>query len=346
MIAFGHDLMKSLLNFLLLCAMAALIGYGFEWLHLSHGLLLGALLVSVLVGWLWRKSDIPKWVLPVIQVVLGVSTGLLFQSGISEFSTLHLMSFAWMWTSLLVYMGVAFVWLRRVARWSRTDALLAVYPGALAAVLDLFHLTRASNHVVLVHVLRLFVLTLLVTILIPAAPLMPAANAELSGMQHGVPVGLLLMGIVGVGLLLRRLHVPAPYLLTAMVLTAWAMHAGYVPSFAVPSAISDGTTVLLGVLIGSILADLRWADVLHHGRSSMVVLTIAIAVTALFAAGAAWVLHLDFRALMVSYIPGAIETVATVTLAAGMNVMFILSHHLLRLMVLHIAPVFVRDKGD
>ena len=168
--------------------------------------------------------------------------GLLFQSGISEFSTLHLMSFAWMWASLLVYMGVAFVWLRRVARWSRTDALLAVYPGALAAVLDLFHLTRASNHVVLVHVLRLFVLTLLVTILIPAAPLIPAANAELSGVQHGLPVGLLLVAIVGVGLLLRRLHVPAPYLLTAMVLTAWAMHAGYVPSFAVPSAISDGTT--------------------------------------------------------------------------------------------------------
>lgn len=337
--------MKSLLHFLLLCAMATLVGYGFEWLHLSHGLLLGALLVSVLVSWLWRKPDVPKWVLPVIQVVLGTSTGLLFQSGTGEFSTSHLISFVFMWSSLLVYMGVAFVWLRRVARWSRTDALLAVYPGALAAVLDLFHLTRASNHVVLVHVLRLFVLTLLVTVLIPAAPLMSAVDAELSSMQYGVPVGLLLMAIVGVGLLLRRLHVPAPYLLTSMVLTAWAAHAGYVPVFAVPRAISEVTTVLLGVLIGSILADLRWADVLRHGRSSVMVLFIAIAVTALFAAGAAWLLHEDFRALMVSYIPGAIETVATVTLAAGMNVMFILSHHLLRLMVLHIAPVFVRDKG-
>ena len=338
--------MKSLLPFLLLCIMAALLGYGFEWLSVSHGLLLGALLSSVLVGWLWRKPDTPKWVLPVIQVVLGVSTGLLFQSGISEFSALHGMSFAFMGASLLVYMGVAFVWLRRVAGWSRTDALLAVYPGALAAVLDLFHLTRASNHVVLVHVLRLFVLTILVTILIPAAPLMPKANVELSRVPQSIPVGLLLMAIIGVGLLLRRLHVPAPYLLTAMVLTAWAMHAGYVPPFVVPRVISEATTVLLGVLIGSILADLRWADVLRHGRSSVMVLLIAIIVTALFAAGAAWTLHLDFRTLMVSYIPGAIETVATVTLAAGMNVMFILSHHLLRLMVLHIAPVLVRDKGD
>ena len=42
--------MKSLLYFLLLCAMAALVGYGFEWLHLSHGLLLGTLLISVLIG--------------------------------------------------------------------------------------------------------------------------------------------------------------------------------------------------------------------------------------------------------------------------------------------------------
>lgn len=74
---------------------------------------------------------------------------------------------------------------------------------------------------------------------------------------HGVPVGLLLVAIVGVGLLLRRLHVPAPYLLTAMALTGWAVHAGYVPPFAVPRVISDGATVLLGVLIGSILADLK-----------------------------------------------------------------------------------------
>ena len=46
-------------------------------------------------------------------------------------------------------------------------------------------------------------------------------------------------------------------------------------------------TLLISVLIGSILADLRWADVLRHGRSSVMVLFIAIVVTALFAAGAA-----------------------------------------------------------
>ena len=78
--------------------------------------------------------------------------------------------------------------------------------------------------------------------------------------------------------------------MTAMVLTAWATHAGYVPPFAVPRGMADATTVLLGVLIGSILADLRWVDVLHHGRTGAMVLLIAIAVTALFAAVAAWVL--------------------------------------------------------
>jgi hypothetical protein len=339
--------MKNLADFALLCAVAAVTGYGFEWLHLPHGLLLGALLGSVLVGWGWRtrrRPTTPPWVLPLIQVVLGVSTGLLFQSGAGEFSASHLISFAFMWASLLVYMGVAFVWLRRMAGWSRTDALLAVYPGALAAVLDVFHVTRASNHVVLVHLLRLFVLTLLVTVLIPAAPMIAGQAAGLPVMQNGLSIGLLLLIIVGVGLLLRRWHVPAPYLLTAMVLTAWATHAGYVPPFAVPRGIADAITVLLGVLIGSILADLRWVDVLRHGRTGAMVLLIAIVVTALFAAVAAWVLDWDFRTLLVSYIPGAIETVATVTLAAGMNVMLILSHHLLRLLVLHIAPVLVRDK--
>lgn len=85
---------------------------------------------------------------------------------------------------------------------------------------------------------------------------------------------------------------------------------------------------------------------LRHGCSSEVVLFIAIAVTALFAAGAAWLLHLEFRALMVSYIPGCDRNGGDRYPRLRMNVMFILSHHLLRLMVLHIAPVFVRDKGD
>lgn len=243
-------------------------------------------------------------------------------------------------------MSLAFVWLRRVARWSRTDALLAVYPGALAAVLDVFHVARASNHVVLVHILRLFVLTLLVTLLIPADVTAPA---QVRGWEFwrvaagdALPLSVLLVSIVLLGWLLRRLHVPAPYLLTAIVSTAVVVYAGWLSTFVMPRGVTDVSAILLGVLIGSILADLHWTDVLRHGRVGAMLMLMAIAVAVLFAGLAAWLLHLDFLTLMVSYIPGAIETVATVTLAEGMNVMFILSHHLLRLMILHALPAFVR----
>ena len=78
---FVASLLFNRVLFVLFYVLAAVVGYGLEWLHLPHGLLLGTLLSSALVGWVWRtrrKPVAPTWVLPLIQVVLGVSTGLLF----------------------------------------------------------------------------------------------------------------------------------------------------------------------------------------------------------------------------------------------------------------------------
>ncbi|WP_305955715.1 AbrB family transcriptional regulator [Pseudomonas sp. F01002] len=39
--------------------------------------------------------------------------------------------------------------------------------------------------------------------------------------------------------------------------------------------------------------------------------------------------------------PGAIETIALVAFSGGLNVVFILTHHLVRMVVLHFAPALV-----
>lgn len=333
-------------NYLITCIVAAGVGYGFEHLQVAHGLLLGALLATVLLRFGWKEPLVtPVWVLPLIQVVLGISTGLLFRTGFETFSRVLLGSVVVMGLGLLVYMALAFVWLRRVAQWSRTDALLAVYPGALAAILDIFDVAQASSKVVLIHVLRLFVLTVLVSVLIPSAP-MAAVAVPMWGLASVDVMHLLglLWATVTLGWLLRRAHVPAPYLLTALVLTVLTVQCGFLRQFQVPRLVSEGTTVLLGVLVGSILNGLRWRDLARHAREAITVLAIAIMVTALFAGGSAVALNLDFLSVFVAYVPGAIETVATVTLAAGMNVAFILSHHLLRLLILHALPAFIRPK--
>ncbi|WP_371921937.1 hypothetical protein [Pseudomonas sp. 31-12] len=39
--------------------------------------------------------------------------------------------------------------------------------------------------------------------------------------------------------------------------------------------------------------------------------------------------------------PGAIETIAIVTFSGGLNVVFILTHHMVRMIVLHLAPALI-----
>lgn len=88
-------------RFVLSCILAALVGYGFEWLHVPHGLLLGSLLATIIFGTVWQKPILPKWVLPLIQVVLGISTGLLFKAWSSELTATQGLSFVLMLVSLL-----------------------------------------------------------------------------------------------------------------------------------------------------------------------------------------------------------------------------------------------------
>jgi uncharacterized membrane protein AbrB (regulator of aidB expression) len=53
------------------------------------------------------------------------------------------------------------------------------------------------------------------------------------------------------------------------------------------------------------------------------------------------VLGNDPLSLWMAYMPGAIEAIAIVAFSGGLNVVFILSHHLVRMVVLHFAPTLI-----
>ncbi|MCE6981874.1 AbrB family transcriptional regulator, partial [Pseudomonas frederiksbergensis] len=135
---------------------------------------------------------------------------------------------------LSAQISVAGLWLFKGCGWSLKDSLLAVYPGALAAVFDLLESERASSKVIVVHLMRLVSITLLVSLCIRAGSDAPAvASASLTPSLLLTLASLLALCIL-LGRLLLKLGVPAPFMLTAIIATPAYLKLGLLQAFHMP----------------------------------------------------------------------------------------------------------------
>ncbi|MCI8212821.1 ammonia monooxygenase [Pseudomonas sp. S25] len=328
----------KILSFWLACVGG---GVTLEYLGIPHGLLLGSILVSAIIVSKWGFSPPLKFGLGYVQIVLGVATGLMFDAWDSRVVGALLPSIAFMVLCHMAQIAVAGFWLSSVSKWSIKDSLLAVYPGALAAVFDLMESERASSKVMVVHLIRLLGITVLVSIFMPVDAQIVATSSELTGPGMFLVVSSLIALSLLSGRLLFRFGVPAPFMLTAIICTGIYVKMGYLGGFQVPRSGVLLATLVLGVLIGTKFRDVTWVELLRHGRSGLVSVILMLSIAGGFALLAGRVLDEDPFTLWLAYMPGAIETIAIVAFSSGLNVVFILSHHLVRMVLLHFAPALI-----
>ncbi|WP_319941741.1 AbrB family transcriptional regulator [Pseudomonas quasicaspiana] len=328
----------KILSFWLAC-----IGGGatLEYLGIPHGLLLGSILVSTIIVSKWSFSPPLRFGLGYVQIVLGVVTGLMFDAWDSRVIGALLPSIAFMLFCHLAQIAVAGFWLNRVSRWSIKDSLLAVYPGALAAVFDLMESERASSKVMVIHLIRLLAITLLVSVCMPVDAQVVLTSSELAGPGMLLAVSSLIVLSLLSGRLLFRLGVPAPFMLTAIICTGLFVKMDYLSGFRMPQWSVLLATVVLGVLIGTRFREITWVELVRHGRAGFVSVAIMLLVAGSFALLAGRILNEDPFTLWLAYMPGAIETIAIVAFSSGLNVVFILSHHLVRMVLLHFVPALI-----
>jgi len=329
--------MKTLLCLLLAIA----VGTALQYVGVPHGLLLGSILSTALIVSQSGFSPTLRFSLGFVQIVLGIATGLMFQAWDNQTVASLLPSLGLLLLCLAVQVGVAGLWLYKVTGWNAKDSLLAVYPGALAAVFDLLESERASSKVIVVHLVRLLTITVLVSLCIPGTPGLAAAESSPWVLSTLLTLASLIVLCLLLGRLLLRFGVPAPFMLTAIVLTGVFIKVGYLQTFHMPQWSVDFASVLLGVLIGSKFQDISFNDLVRHGRAGLMGVVLMLLVAAAFAAVAGKFLGSDPLTAWLAYMPGAIETITIVAFSGGLNVVFILSHHLVRMVLLHFAPALL-----
>ncbi|KAA0968802.1 AbrB family transcriptional regulator [Pseudomonas sp. ANT_H12B] len=329
--------MKSLLCLLI----ATGVGTALQYAGIPHGLLLGSILATALIASNLRFAPTLPFGLGYVQIVSGIATGLMFTSWNSQTAAAMLPSLGFMLLGLTVQSAVAGLWLLKVSGWNLKDSLLAVYPGALAAVFDLLESERASSKVIVVHLVRLLSITVLVSLCIPGHTDMALGESN----PLLTSTALTLLSLIALSMLLGRVllsvGVPAPFMLTAIVITGVYLKMGYLQTFHMPPWSVDTAVVLLGVLIGSKFKDISLNELIRHGRAGLMSVALMLLIATAFAGVAGRVLGSDPLSLWLAYMPGAIETITLVAVSGGLNVVFILTHHLVRMVVLHFAPALL-----
>ncbi|MFW8637422.1 AbrB family transcriptional regulator [Cribrihabitans pelagius] len=326
-----------------LTALLALAGAALGHLSgLPLGELLGAAGLTFGAGRLGLPLRTPNAAIVLIQLILGASVGALLNPELLAGIT-RPMVLAGLLVCMSAQLAAGYGWLRRVEKWSPAESLLGAVPGAMAAVMVLTgDEGKASAKIVFAHMVR--TVALLVAVFVIAGPRGSGAAAGIPAAGAGAYLMLLAIAAAGYGAgrLLERCAMPAPYMITGLMLAAAANLSGLIAPVSVPGPLVLLAMALLGGLIGIRLKEITLRDVVSYLRAGLIVTTITFSLTAALAWLFSALSGQAFLVLFMSWVPGGVEVMVATALVLGLEPAFVMLNHVLRMSILHAAPVFLR----
>jgi membrane AbrB-like protein len=320
-------------------AFAALGGLLFHMLGIPAAWLSGSVVATVTWGALGLAKPMPRPLVDAAMLVSGATMGAGVTPEALAAVTRYPLSLAALAVGVVAITGASMLWLTRVSGWRKEDALLASVPGGLSTVLAVAADRKAAVAAIsIVQASRLFILVMLLPSVIVF--LGGGADVTLHGERQAIasPFGLFvtLLGGLALGRLLEWRRVAAPILLAAMVVSM-ALHAADWAPGAIPTLLSTGGLVLIGIFIAE---RFRTIDVIGLRRlvpAALGSFAAGMAVAALFAGLAANLARVGFADALVAFAPGGLEAMMVLALILGLDPLYVGIHHLARFLGIGLA---------
>ena len=236
-----------------------------------------------------------------------------------------------------------------VRYWSMDSitAFLSSSPGHLSYVLGLSEGVKADLRVVsIVQSIRVLALTLLVPVAVTVSGRIPDHALQAPAETALGPLLVLLITAGIAGYVLKRLRLPAAFLIGGM-LVSMAAHVTGLVSGVMSYWLAAAAFVSLGALIGSRFSGISWLDLRRAFSAGVMVTAVAVVLAAAFAVVAQRITGMDLIAILIAFAPGGLETMAAMSVILDTDPTFVASHHVARLLILTaIVPFFVlRGRG-
>ena len=306
---------------------------------------LGPMLVTSIVSLLGFKTKMPKLVLSIILIFLGLYIGNYIDKNL--FSQIH----QWAWTSFIMFLyiivSVLLVskYLQKFSGYEKKTSLFSAAPGALGPLLILAEDERSDlSQVATSHLIRLIIIITVFPFFVQSFYGFGVENLNENIIENQNIIDLLILVFLSLILiyLFDRLRLPAA-LLSGTLVASGFLQITEIAIYKLPANIVDYCLLILGSSVGCRFANKTFYDIGKNALHSFVAtfFLVLLGVIAAFVAG--FFIDKNFFTLLLSYCPGGIYEVAVIAIYFNLDPEFVSFHHIIRLLIiLFVVPIFVR----
>ena len=306
---------------------------------------LGPMLVTSIMSLAGIKIKMPKLILSIILVLLGLYIGNYVDK--SLFSQMH----QWAWTSLImlayIIISVLLVskYLQRFSGYGKKTSIFSAAPGALGPLLILAEDEKSDlSQVATSHLIRLIIIITVFPFVVNS--FYDAENIKLveTIVENQNIFHLLVLVVLSIFLIIifDKLKIPAA-LLSGTLVASGLLQITDIASYKLPPNIIDYCLLILGSSVGCRFADKTFNEIAKNALHSFVAtfFLVVLGLVAAFVAGL--VIDKNFFTLLLSYCPGGIYEVAVIAIFFDLDPEFVSFHHIIRLlMILFFVPIILR----
>jgi len=324
--------MKSV-NSIIIALFAGILGSLFGWsLMLPAPFLMGPVLVSTLFAILRINFSIPEQVKQISFILIGISVG-------SNVTPEALLSFSrWPLSILLMVLSVTTIIfackiiLQKYFGMDKRSSLLASTPGHLSFVLMLGAETKAdTTKIAVIQSIRVLVLTIItpVFVVLYSGNDLSKTNVQMEIINSGSLVVLCLFSIIS-GFILKRLEIPAPFLIGAMLLSAISHGTNLTPGY-VPNFLESIAFAILGTVIGARFVGVEMQSLKSCLVSGLTITLAGISICFLASSIIFKLTGIPFVHIFIAIAPGGLETMVAMGGLVNAEPTYVAFHHVIRL---------------
>lgn len=332
-------------------AVGTLGGAAFFLMALPLPWMLGAMAASASVTIAGLRLRIDDRLRRTMFAILGVMVGGTFTPEVLEHAVRWPATIAVLALFVVGATAISWVVYRKLGGLDSRSALFAGTPGGLNEMVILTESVGGNvRGVALAQSTRIFIVVMTLPILLrlifgvePSDRLVPAA--PLWGEFTLLDVGLLTVAAIAGMMLARAIRIPAWQLTGAMFGSA-IVHATGLSAAIPPGLLIAAAQVIIGISVGARFAGLTLRELGRALALGTLASACMLAFAAALALGLAPLVDIPFASILLAYAPGGVTEMSLVALALGLDVAFVATHHVIRiLLIVMIGPLVFRRLG-
>ncbi len=343
--------LDSLPKIALALGLGAAGGFVADKLTIPLPWMLGPMIVCTIASVFGAPVKGPLPLRPLMVTVLGVMLGSGFTPEMLDRAGQWAISLSLLAVYVAVGCACCYPFFRRIAGYDRPTAYFAAMPGGLNEMMIVGkEMGGDDRRIVLTNASRILLTVLTIPVLFRLTSEIDMTDRSRFGVGLG-DVALqdyILLGLCTLGLpIAKKLKIPAPMLVGPMIASA-TLHLSGVTSAQPPMLIVNTAQWVMGTIIGCRFAGTARAEVLRVILMSVGSTAILLAVTGAFALIIYAVGDIPIESAVLAYAPGGLAEMSLVALALGVDVAFVATHHVVRIIYVVIAAPLAYRKfaGD